>query len=444
MDGGVTKGVPIGSDRVAPLDVNLSRALVEAERCLYCFEAPCAEACPVHIDVPGFIKRLKEHNFAGSHRLLVESNPLATVCGLVCPTEELCEGACVLHKTGQTPIRIGMLQYFAARQLQDQEPLTTADAPGGVAVVGGGPSGIGCAVVLRRLGREVHLYEQSTSLGGLMGRVIPAYRLPARAVAHDLARLKDSGIVFHSGTEINESLIEEILDDFDAVFLGIGLEKTADLPVPGHDLEGVKSVLPHLEQVRLHALGEAAAPALGETTVVVGGGNVAVDAALTAKQLGVERSIILYRRTLEEMPAWRDEYLEAVKLGVEFRWLTTVGAIRGENGRVRRVEVRPMRRVGVGPDGRRGVEPDPRADTYEIPCDSVILALGQRLDRALAESLELSVTKDGTIEVDPDSFQTSHPKVFAAGEVASGGSTVVRSLARGMEAGRKINQHLLA
>lgn len=427
--------------RTEPLSINLSQALFEAHRCLFCYDAPCTEACPVHINVPGFIKRLAEHNFGGSVELLFEANPLATVCGLVCPTEDLCAGACVLPAVGQEPIRIGALQYFVASRFQEAEAQSYPETEGHVAVIGGGPSGIGCAVALRRLGYAVDIFERERRPGGLVNQVIPGYRLPQEIVDQDLERLPEMGISLHSEEKITADRIADLADRYDAVFLGVGMSVEPEFVAPGTDLPGVIPSLDFLREARMHARGQAPAPELSETVVVIGGGNVAMDAAVTAKRMGVERVIVSYRRSLEEMPAWYSEYMEAVAIGVEFRWLTTVEAIRGEE-RVEAVEIQPMRRTEIGADDRRQVAPDPEASTYEMPCGTVLLALGQALDSELAESLGLEIAAGRTIAADPETFQTNKPKFFAAGEATSGGSTVVNSLAQGMAAGRAIHRWL--
>lgn len=426
-------------ERPGPRAMNAAQALVEARRCLFCFEAPCSQACPVRIDIPGFIKRMAEENLAGSCQLLVDANPLAAVCGLVCPTEDLCEGACVLSGLGQQPIRIGALQHFVA--MHGDAPERAAEHPSGarVAVIGGGPSGIGCAVALRRLGHQVDLYERGQVLGGLASQVIPAPRLPQEVVDRDLSRLQRIGIAFRLKEDITPTLVNKLVDQYDACFLGIGLRSSTGLALSGLDRSGVVSALDFLEDARRYMRDEAAKPAVGENVVVIGGGNVAVDAAVMAKHLGAERVIVLYRRTLEEMPAWRHAYLEAASQGVEFRWLSTVAALRGEGEALGLLEVQPMRRTAPQADGRRGVEPDPEAPTYELRCDMLLLALGQALQRELADALGLPVAADAVIAVGPDTFQTAHPKVFAAGDAVSGGSTVVASLAQGMSAGRAIH-----
>ena len=428
--------------RIAPPQMNHSQALVEAQRCLYCFDAPCTQACPVRIDVPGFIKRLAEQNYAGSGQLLFAANPLATTCGAVCPTADLCEGACVLRGLGQRPIRIGALQYLVASQFQAVPLAGVEGFPYRVAIIGGGPSGLGCAATLRRLGCTTSIYERTPLLGGLANRVIPAYRLPQGTVEHDVALLEQLDLDCHLQSEIDRSALEGLLRKHDAIFLGIGLSGCRGLAVPGGELAGVVQAIEFLGQVRAFHQGKAARPEIGETVVVIGGGNVALDAAVTAKLLGAEQVLVLYRRSMEEMPAWSSEYVTAASVGVEFRWLSKVEAIQGDDRRVQAVQVQPMRRTGAQSNGRRGVEADSRGLPYLLRCDTVLLALGQVLDSELAEALALPLTQEGTLQVDPVTYQTGNPKVFAGGETVSGAATVVSSLAVGMTAGRAIHRWL--
>ncbi len=430
------------SRRTEALSMNASSALVEAQRCLQCYDAPCAKGCPVHIDVPGFIKRLAENNLEGANQLLMERNPLATICGLVCPTQEFCEGACVLPRLGQSPIRVGALQYFVASQSESSGVIGKNDSPGRVAIVGGGPSGLGCAVVLRRLGHSVDLYESASAFGGLVSGVIPSHRLPPGVASHDLDRIQQSGVVRHLGVQVDADMVKRMAQDHDAVFLGIGLARSESFSAPGSALPGVMSALEFLRLARACPGDESLRQRLGESVVILGGGNVALDAAVTARRMGVERAIVLYRRTMEEMPGWRTEYMEAASLGVEFRWLSTIKAIQEEDQRACAVEVQPMRRTHAQRGGRRGVVPDDSAPCYNLPCDSILLALGQSLDTAFMERLGIRISAEGTILSDPETFQTNQPKLFAAGEAAIGGSTVVESLAQGMAAGRAIDRWL--
>lgn len=423
--------------------MNASQALVEAHRCLGCHEAPCTQACPVHIDVPGFIRRIAQGNLAGANQLLVERNPLAAVCGLICPTEDLCEGACVLPRLGQMAVRIGDLQYFAADQFPRTEEIFEQPPSKRIAVVGGGPSGLGCAVALRRLGCDVHLFDRSATLGGLVGKVIPAYRLIPNAMQREIVRLQQHGIKFHFSTDVTPRMIDLFAREYDAVFLGIGLSRLADSEFTGVNLSGLRQAMELLDEARLFAAHRGPKPEVGGTVVVVGGGNVALDAAVIAKTSGAERVIVLYRRTLEEMPAWRSEYLDAAEQGIEFRWLSTIKSFESRDGRIIAVEVQPMRRVEPQPGQRRGVEPDLSAPAYRLPCDTVLLALGQQLDLSWVEDAGIAANHRGVLEVNPKNYQTNRRGVFAGGEAAIGGSTAVACIADGMAAGRSIYNWLM-
>jgi dihydropyrimidine dehydrogenase (NAD+) subunit PreT len=422
--------------------ISHGQATIEARRCLRCYDAPCTQACPVHIDVPGFITRLAEGNMAGSRQLLIEPNPLAATCGLVCPTMNLCEGACVLPRMGQSPIRIGALQFFVAASARSREAPAAVQAPGNIAVIGGGPSGLSCAVALRREGHRVSLFESTGSLGGLMQQAVPPHRLPAWVVSEDLGRMESLGIDVHLNSHIDETAAKEMQEQYDAVYVAIGMGKTRRLAVPGSDLVGVRPAMDFLCQVRASEQGHAAAPDMPASVLVLGGGNVALDAAIVASRRGAERVIVLYRRSIEEMPGWRSEYMEATGLGVEFRWLTTVSRVLGQDGRVRAVEVQPMRFDGVQDDGRRGVIADAEAPRYVVACDLLLLALGQDLDMSVAKSFPLSVTRGGMIAVQPGKARTSLAKVFAGGDAVSGSGTIVHAVAQGMAAAREIDDWL--
>jgi len=250
------------------------------------------------------------------------------------------------------------------------------------------------------------------------------------------------GIHFSLGEEIDARSAGRLLQEYDALFLGIGLSRSVTLSIPGVELPGVMSALDFLQLARLYSRGDVPPPALGQCVAVLGGGNVALDAATVAKRLGAERVVVLYRRTMNEMPAWRSEYLEASSLGVEFRWLSTIKAIKGHEGKVQAVEVQPMRLTSVQMDGRRGVEPDPRAASYGLPCDGVLLALGQALDEELAGALGLSTATAGTILVNPETFQIDQSQIFAGGDAVNGSATVVQAIAQGMAAGRAIHDWL--
>lgn len=422
--------------------MNFSHALVEAQRCLGCYQAPCQQACPAHVDVPGFIRRFKEENLAGAAELIYSACPLGNICGQACPTGDLCEKACVLSGLGQSPIRIGSLQAFITTSCHPDEKPLSAPVGKRVAVVGAGPAGLGCAVQLNRLGVEIHVFEAHEKSGGLVARVIPAHRLPQSSVEIDLERLQNSGIQFHFSTPVNSSQTGDLLAQFDAVFVGTGLTGEVQPELAHSAAAGVFSALPVLEAARSGRLTN-----LGQRVIVVGGGNVALDAAVVAKRAGIEQVILLYRRGKNEMPGWESEYLEACELGVEFRWLSVVDKIITQSSpqdseQVSGMEVARMRYSQQTQGGRRWVEPDPTQPTYIQPGDAIIFAMGQTLDPQTAQDFGISI-QQGLFAADPSTFRTSNPRVFAAGEAVTGGSTIVASLSTGMAAARSIHEFLL-
>ncbi len=421
--------------------MNCSHAMVEAQRCLGCHDAPCRQACPTRVDVPGFIRRLREENLSGASETIYLANPLGGICGQVCPTGDLCEKACVLPAMGQPAVRIGDLQAFTTSQAQPPEKALAPASGLRAAVVGAGPAGLGCAVQLNRLGVEAHVFESGGESCGLVGRVIPAHRLPQNVVERDLERLRDSGIHFYHNMRVDQSLAEKLAVEYDAVFLGTGLngETRPDLALP--DACGQYSALDFLARARSGELFS-----VGQRVLVIGAGNVALDAAVVARRLGAGEVILLYRRGQPEMPAWQSEYLEACQLGVEFRWLSVPDSLQTEEWEdgelhVSGAIVTRTRYSDQTQGGRRWVEPDPSQPAYLQRCDAIIFALGQSMDERNAGLFGASSSKN-LFAVDPASGQTSNPKVFAAGEAVSGGSTVVGCLSAGMSAGRAIHAWL--
>jgi NADPH-dependent glutamate synthase beta subunit-like oxidoreductase len=401
-------------------------------------------ACPTHINVPQFIGRIRTGNLAGAYTTLVASNVLPAICGLVCPTEYLCEGACVVTQLSGRPVRIGALQYFVCREEQTDEVCPGGKPgrlrraqPSRVAVLGGGPAGLACAVTLRRLGYEVDLYDQHERLGGLITYSIPNYRLPDSAVSAEMRRFERTGIDFHLGCRVDAAKLAEIIEAHAAVFLGVGLSSGTSLDLPGLGLKGVWLALDYLEAVR----GEGAAPELGGRVAVVGGGNVALDAAGVAARQGAAEVLVLYRRTVNEMPAWESEYRDATTLGVQFRWLTAVREILGEHGRVTGVRTQRMQLVEKDESGRRGVRPVPGSEAF-LACDAVIVAVGQALDFDGLARLGVAVNPDGALWADPLTWQTTRPGVFAGGDAVRGGNYVVLAVADGTQAALAIDRYL--
>jgi dihydropyrimidine dehydrogenase (NAD+) subunit PreT len=419
-------------------------ALIEAQRCLDCFEPACVQACPARVPVPTFIKRLQEDNLDGAGDAIYAACPLGLVCGVACPTSDLCEGACTLNKSGQTPVRIGALQAFITSHYDLAENPAGHGAGKAVAVIGAGPSGLGCAMQLKRMGFEVEVFEKSNSIGGLTERVIPYHRLPSSVISHDVNRLKGAGVKFHLGVEVDGENAKALIEDFDAIFIGTGLSADKEYRVEGMEgpVDGIVPALEYLDWARKYEEGTADLPQLGKRVIVIGGGNVALDAAVVAKRLGSQQVIVLYRRDKNEMPGWESEYLEATSLGVEFRWLSSVDSATIEMQKLHSVNVQPMKFTETEEGGRRWVEPDLELATYALPCVSLIYALGQKLDVSIADHFAVGTLDGREIQVDPSTYHTNIPKVFAAGEAVSGGATIVYSMSQGMAAGRSIGKWL--
>ncbi|MDO9088278.1 MAG: FAD-dependent oxidoreductase [Anaerolineaceae bacterium] len=418
-----------------------SQALVEAQRCLSCYQAPCTQACPAKVDVPGFIRRFREDNLRGASELIYESCPLGCTCGTACPTSVLCEGACVLTQLGQTPIRIGSLQSFITASSPLEEPPPKQKSQSKVAIIGSGPAGIGCAVQLNRLGVQAEIFERDRQPGGMVTHVIPAHRLPAEPMETDLMRLQNSGIRFHYNQEVNAAKVNQFLNEYDAVFAGIGLGGENQPHQTGMQAAGVYAALEFLQQARSAAFGDGTPPQLGKRVLVVGGGNVALDAAVVAKRLGAEQVLVVYRRSKEEMPGWESEYLEACSLGVEFRWLSVIDEIITNQDQLQAVKISQMRFVSASLGGRRWVEHDSEIPVYTLHCDTLIFALGQTLEEGIQEVMGLQKNAP-LLPVNEGSFQTPRPGLFSAGEAVSGGSTIVACMSAGMKAAREIAQYL--
>jgi glutamate synthase (NADPH/NADH) small chain len=391
------------------------------------------DACPARVPIPDFIQRISEDNIQGAADLIYIACPLGRICGTACPTADLCEGSCVLLSLGERAVRIGALQAFTTGNAEEPCKGSLAAGAPRVAVIGGGPAGLGAAVQLERLGVEVHLFERAKELGGLAGRVIPEHHLSQPVVDHDISRILTGNLHLHLDSDVDEKLFARIKSDYEGVILAIGQQTNPDPGIPGVQSQGVIQALDYLSRARTAHTREGTIPLLGSTVVVIGGGNVALDTAAVAKRNGAERVIVLYRRSLVEMPAWEYEYIEACALGVEFRWFSVADRIVSEKGKVRGVEVRHMRYTTETRGGRRWVEPDPDKKPTFLDCDAVVLALGQSSELDLLKWMGIAENK-GLAAVEEGRFQTSNPGVFAAGEIRSGGSSIVGSMASGMQA----------
>jgi dihydropyrimidine dehydrogenase (NAD+) subunit PreA len=423
--------IPTGE---GPLGVDAAAAA--AARCLYCAEAPCVDACPTHIDVPSFIRKIATGNLEGSARTILSANPLGATCARVCPVERLCEGACVRVPI-DGPVPIGRLQRHAMDALAaSAAPFFDAGpaAPGRVAVVGGGPAGAACAAELRRLGLAVTVFEARRAAGGLCSHGIVPWRHSRETTALELRELERAGVEIRTGTRVGADVsADDLLRDHDAVFLAVGLGRGRRLGIPGERLDGVVDALDLLDAF---VGGDHAAVPVGRRVGVIGGGSTAMDAAAAAVALDAEDVTVFYRRTEAEAPAYPHAIDVARSLGVRLRWLVGPVAIEGADGRVTGARFERMRLGPPDGGGRRSVRPVPHG-RFSVELDTLVLAVGQDGIPALLDAFGLDHV-DGRIVVEQGSGRTSNPRVWAGGDAASGGREVVHAVEDGKQAARSI------
>src|SRR5215210_8177685 len=340
--------------------MSAAEAGVEANRCVYCYDAPCTHACPTHIDVPAFIKKIASGNLTGSARVIYDANPIGATCARVCPVEVLCEGACVENTLMQRPIEIGRLQRYATDfALAAGLDVLKAGAPNGksVGVVGSGPAGLSCATYLARLGYDVTVYERKALPGGLDTYGMAEYKMTQRVSTEEARQVERLGVKFRLDTEIGRDVsVEELESKHDGVFLGVGLGETGRLGIPGEELEGVYDALYGIERIKSRRWETVP---VGRTVAVIGAGNTAIDAVTQARRLGAERVMLVYRRGPAEMPAYEYEYTLAKQDAVEFLWQTAPVEILAGEGGARVAGLRCVRTEPGEPDasGRRAPVP---------------------------------------------------------------------------------------
>jgi len=418
--------------------MTLQQARIEAARCLYCFDAPCTKACPTHIDVPSFIKKIGTANLKGSARAILTANILGHSCGRVCPTEVLCEGACVMNGTGEKPIQIGRLQRYAVDHvLANNIRLFQAGTSNGrrVACIGSGPASLACAAELAKLGYAVEIYDRNPLPGGLNTYGIAAYKTRAADSLREVKMVEELGVKFHQGVDVGRGIaLDELEAKFDAILVAVGLGETWNLELPGEDLHGVFGALDFIERTKVDSFERID---IGHRVAVIGAGNTAIDCVTAARRLNAESVYLIYRRGEETMPAFKYEYELAQKDGVNFLWQTQPTRILGESGAVRGLEC--VRTELVGSGRRARVEPI-QGSEFVLHVDMVVKALGQQPITELVRSIQGVELKAGRVVVNPDSHQTGNPKYFAAGDCVNGGKEVVDAVAEGMIAARGIHK----
>ena len=412
-------------------------ALVEANRCLYCFDAPCTAACPTHIDVPRFIKKIATGNLRGSALTILEANILGASCARVCPVEVLCEGACVMHRYNKLPIEIGRLQRRAMESFYENGaklPWTPASKrQAKVACIGAGPASLACAAELRKQGYSVTVFESRPLGGGLNTYGVAEYKLRPADSLREVELVKSLGVEFRFGVTVGDDIkLEDLEREYAAIFLAIGLGPTEPMNLPGEDLAGVVDALRFIADYKT-----AQNIPVGRKVTVIGGGNTAIDAANAAKRLGAEEVTLVYRRSEREMPAFLFEYEHSKSGGVQFYFRAQPVAIRPATSDPSHVGALECVRMELGePDGsgRRKPRPIPGSN-LKIECDMVIPAVGQSRFLEFLGSCRGIEVRDGTVVVDPQTGHTRNPRFFAGGDCVNGGREVVDAVAEGKRAG---------
>ena len=418
-----------------------AEALYEANRCLYCYDAPCTRACPTHIDVPSFIKKIASGNLQGSARVIFDANPIGATCARVCPVDVLCEGACVEKTLLQKPIEIGRLQRYATdHAMGGGKQLFTKGEPNGksVGIVGSGPAGLACAMYLARLGYDVTVYERRALPGGLDTYGMAEYKMSQSVSQAEVEQVAQLGVKFLLNTKVvaaapDDEVLGEIsrvsfdlLQEWhDAVFLAVGLGETNKLNIPGEEMDGVVDALHFIEKVKTR---DWKSVPLGKSVAVIGAGNTAIDAVTQAKRLGAERVTMVYRRSEKDIPAYDYEYELAKKDGIEFVWQAApVGILAGENGSALSL---------------RCEKTDGSLQLLDISCDMIIKAVGQQKMRSFFEKVAGVETDEKGRVVVNENMQTSKPGIFAGGDCVNGGAEAVDASQMGKLAAQGIHRTL--
>lgn len=440
-------------DREVNLGLNMEQAQLEASRCMDCVNPTCIEGCPVSINIPKFIKNIECGEVLEAAKTLKETSALPAVCGRVCPQEKQCEAQCFYTlKLKKEPVAIGYLERFAADFEQQSGAVSVPEtAPKNqikVAAIGSGPASLSFAGDMIKLGYDVTVFEALHEVGGVLKYGIPEFRLPNHVVDVELESLAKMGVKFERNFIVGRTASFDDLkaEGYQAFFVASGAGLPRFMNIPGENYNGILSSNEYLTRVNLMnaAKAEFDTPVLkGKNVAVIGGGNTAMDSVRTAKRLGAERAMIIYRRSREEMPARVEEVLHAEEEGIEFLNLNNpVEYFADENGRVSKMRVQRMELGEPDASGRRRpvvVE----GSEYDIPVDVVVVAIGVSPNPLVPSELpELKVSRWGTIKVDPETMQSSMPELFAGGDIVRGGATVILAMGDGRKAAAGMHKYL--
>ena len=432
--------------------LTVEQAVVEASRCMDCPDPQCVTGCPVNINIPGFIKNIERGDFHAAAAVLKETSALPAVCGRVCPQEKQCESRCLYHKMKKQPVAIGYLERFAADTERESGNIVkpAMEEPNGikVAVVGSGPAGLSFAGDMAKKGYDVTVYEALHEIGGVLKYGIPEFRLPNAVVEVEIDGLRNMGVKFEKDCIIGKTLSYDNLHEmgFKGIFVASGAGLPRFMGIPGENLNGVMSSNEYLTRVNLMGAGRADwdTPVLrGKRVAVIGGGNTAMDSVRTARRMGAEVAMIVYRRSEDEMPARVEEVKHAKEEGVQFLTLhNPIEYCGDEKGRVNMMLLQRMELGEPDASGRRSPVPVEGA-IEEIPVDLVIVSVGVSPNPLIPNAIpELEVSRRGTIVVNEDSMKSSLDDIYAGGDIVRGGATVILAMGDGRHAAASMHEAL--
>lgn len=415
-------------------------ATTEANRCLYCYDSPCMKACPTHIDISTFIKKIATGNIKGSAKTILKSNWIALTCAKACPVDVLCEGACVYNERGEKPIQIGRLQRYAIDwYFENGMPSLFTPAPKNgksLGVIGAGAAGLACAAEAALLGFDVTMYDANEKPGGLNTWGIAPYKMTQADAMNEVKLVQSFGVKIQSGVRVGKDIsLAELEKKHDAIFLGVGLGSSSRLNIPGENLPGVVDALDFIEKVTTRNWSSVD---VGKRVAVIGAGNTAIDAVTEARRLGAERVMIIYRRSRDEMPAYDFEYELAKGDSVHFQFLTAPSRIVGTT-HVEALECIQMKLGEPDEEGRCRPEQVPNSE-FRIPVDMVIKSVGQKIEETFLGKIPNVKLANQKVWVNPETLQTSNPQYFAGGDCINGGREVVNAAADGKRAAHGIHQ----